>query len=347
MDCQDARDRLSLLVCNGIALTDLALLGAHMKGCAACGREIDRRRRLPSIVVPLRLARQTASGTIAATRARSAGVSGLAMQARSLPGSLHGAGTRLAAGATEAVVTGVSRSLRLAATPLAWARTQGRRASAAGFTLTTALVLSTPGEIAQPPAPAGGLLASPPAEPRLTPPEAVPVVAPPAAPAAAAGTAGLQAGPAPGPAVPGLGPAGPGSAPAVPQPRPGGPSTARPAREEPARPVPMVVEPRAGDVTLPDVIGRLWVANLEAAERDVATLLQRLGGTEVGRRRGPTSTTFDAVVPSSGYAELCRRLAAMGSWLVEAQRSALPDGIRITIRLSQSAPPRPGAGSVP
>jgi hypothetical protein len=100
-------------------------------------------------------------------------------------------------------------------------------------------------------------------------------------------------------------------------------------------------------VTVPDVIGRLWVANLEAAERDVAALLQRVGGTEVGRRRGPTSTMLEAVVPSAGYAELYRGLAAMGSWLVEAQRSALPDGIRITIRLSQSAPPRAGGPSVP
>ena len=323
MDCQDARDRLTLLVCDGIALTDLALLGAHVKGCAAC-REIDRRRRTRNL--PL---------------------AALVMQARSLPGTLHGAWTRPAAGVRGAVATGVSRALLRPAAMLTWPRARGLLASARGSVLTTALVLSTPGQLAQPPGPAGGLLAEPPAEPGLATPEAVPAVVPPAVLEREAGPPGLQAGPAPAQAVPVPAPVGPGSAPVVPRPRPGGPSTARPAREEPALPVPMVAEPNPGNVTVPDVIGRLWVANIEGAERDVAALLQRLGGTEVGRRRGPTGTTLEAVVPSGGYAELCRRLAAMGSWLVEAQRSALPDGIRITIRLSQSAPPRAGAGSVP
>jgi hypothetical protein len=110
-----------------------------------------------------------------------------------------------------------------------------------------------------------------------------------------------------------------------------------PSRSAPdrPRPAPESAEVSGRTPTVPDVIGRLVVKNLSTGERTLATLIEAAGGVQLGRQRDRASTMLDAAVPRSGYAEFSRGLARIGSWRVEAERSRLPDGVRVTIRLSE------------
>jgi hypothetical protein len=116
-------------------------------------------------------------------------------------------------------------------------------------------------------------------------------------------------------------------------------STSRPVeppREEKAGNVVDAAMPPASD-TRPslDVIGKLRVKSRSGAERDVAALVAKTGGTTVSRQRGEKITVIKAVVPNPSYGKFANGLTRIGSWQIEAGRSRLPDPVRVTVRLAE------------
>jgi phospholipid transport system substrate-binding protein len=91
-----------------------------------------------------------------------------------------------------------------------------------------------------------------------------------------------------------------------------------------------------GDTQQPvDVVGRLLVRSRSGAERDVAALLARAGGSTLSRQRGPTVTVVKGVVPHSSYGNFAAGLRGIGSWQIEVERSPLPTVLRVTVRLAE------------
>ena len=85
---------------------------------------------------------------------------------------------------------------------------------------------------------------------------------------------------------------------------------------------------RASDT---DVVMQISVRDRGQAERDVKTLVTRLGGSNLGQDEGSTI----AVVPRSSYAEFTRGLAQIGAWRMEAGRSNLPDPVHVSVRMAK------------
>jgi len=117
----------------------------------------------------------------------------------------------------------------------------------------------------------------------------------------------------------------------------GGTKREGPSGAEPSSRVPVTARAAApGDTQRPvDVVGRLLVRRRSGAERDVAALLARAGGTTLSRQRGPTITVVHGVVPHSNYGNFAAGLRGIGSWQLEAVRSPLPDLLRVTVRLAE------------
>jgi phospholipid transport system substrate-binding protein len=89
-----------------------------------------------------------------------------------------------------------------------------------------------------------------------------------------------------------------------------------------------------GDTQQPgDVVWRLLVKSRSLAERDIASLLARAGGTTLSRQRGPTITVVKGVVPQSKYGNFAAGLCGIGSWQLEAERSPLPNPLHVTVKL--------------
>jgi hypothetical protein len=84
-----------------------------------------------------------------------------------------------------------------------------------------------------------------------------------------------------------------------------------------------------------DVVGRLVVRSRSGAERDVAALLARAGGTTLSRQRGPTITVVNGVVPQSSYDNFAAGLRGIGSWQIEAERAPLPSVLHVTVQLEE------------
>jgi len=84
-----------------------------------------------------------------------------------------------------------------------------------------------------------------------------------------------------------------------------------------------------------DVIGKLRVKSRSGAERDLAALVAKAGGTTVSRQRGDKITVIEAVVPNPSYGKFAKGLNRIGSWQIEAGRSRLPDPVRVTVRLAE------------
>ena len=110
-----------------------------------------------------------------------------------------------------------------------------------------------------------------------------------------------------------------------------------PSGAESSRLVPVAATASApGDAQRPgDVIGRLLVRSRSGAERDIASLLSRAGGTTLSRQRGPTTTVVRAVVPQSSYGNFAAGLRDIGSWQLEAERSPLPNLLHVTVKLTE------------
>ena len=72
-----------------------------------------------------------------------------------------------------------------------------------------------------------------------------------------------------------------------------------------------------------------------SAERDVASLVARAGGTTLSRQRGPTITVVNGVVPQVHYGNFAAGLRGIGSWQLEAERSPLPNLLRVTVKVAE------------
>ncbi len=96
--------------------------------------------------------------------------------------------------------------------------------------------------------------------------------------------------------------------------------------EPPAESVAEAATPRT------DIVVHLSVPDRRAAARDVRTLLARIGGKSLGPE---SASTMLLVVPRSGYAELTRGLAQIGSWQLESDPGSLPDPVQVAVRLAK------------
>jgi phospholipid transport system substrate-binding protein len=125
--------------------------------------------------------------------------------------------------------------------------------------------------------------------------------------------------------------------PQIPKSKSGGTKREGPSAAEP--PSLVLVTARAaapGDTQRPvDVVGRLLVRSRSGAERDVAALLARAGGTTLSRQRGQTITVVKGIVPHSNYSSFAAGLRGIGSWHLETERSPLPNLLHVTVRLAE------------
>jgi len=104
------------------------------------------------------------------------------------------------------------------------------------------------------------------------------------------------------------------------------------ARSAPSSPAPRAAAtPRV--LGPADVIARVAVQDRDAAERELAALIARVGGTVVQRRSEEALTVVEAVIPQPRYAEFSEAVGRIGSWQVEAERPDLPALIRVVLRL--------------
>ena len=78
-----------------------------------------------------------------------------------------------------------------------------------------------------------------------------------------------------------------------------------------------------------DVVARVAVKDRDAAERELAALIARLGGSVTQRRREDEATVVEAVIPQPRYAEFSDGVARIGAWQVEAERPELPAQIHV------------------
>jgi hypothetical protein len=86
------------------------------------------------------------------------------------------------------------------------------------------------------------------------------------------------------------------------------------------------------------VFGRLNVKDRPSAEKSLADLLTRLGGSETGRRQELGATVVEVLVPEARYADFVRGLTTLGAWSAEGQPTALPTEppqLRFSIRISE------------
>jgi len=110
-------------------------------------------------------------------------------------------------------------------------------------------------------------------------------------------------------------------------------AVARAAPASPAATTAAAVAPQIRRGTV-DVVGRLQVKNRSEAERDLAALVARAGGTCLNPQRGPAITVVEASVPHANYGKFAQGVVRLGSWRIEAERSPLPDVVQVTVRLA-------------
>jgi hypothetical protein len=82
-----------------------------------------------------------------------------------------------------------------------------------------------------------------------------------------------------------------------------------------------------------DVVARVAVKDRDAAERDLAELIARVGGSVAERRREAETTVVEVLIPQPRYAEFTDHVARIGAWRLEAERPDLPTQIRVILRL--------------
>jgi putative zinc finger protein len=92
--------------------------------------------------------------------------------------------------------------------------------------------------------------------------------------------------------------------------------------------------PAAAAFVVPDVSGRLAVADRDAALQNLARLLARLGGVEDRRFVGAEGPILELTIPREAYPELLRELAVLGRWQLIREAPALPEKVRVTLRIT-------------
>ena len=100
-----------------------------------------------------------------------------------------------------------------------------------------------------------------------------------------------------------------------------------------ARAAPSAPRPAAKRAPPADVVARVAVQDRDAAERELASLIARVGGSVARRRSEDDATVVEAVIPQPRYAEFAEGVARIGSWRVEAERPDLPARIHVILRL--------------
>ena len=373
MNCEDARDGLSVLVGAHIGLTQWALLEAHLKQCAECREAEAHLRQLAAASRPVTRPRAALTSPRKAMELLRIGVTcstALVVRRRALlTAAARELTPRAIAGVMRAFGLGITRGVAEIAHLRAWLAIP-LRSSVAGMAKALEVVRLITRSVKRrirfgPSVQAGGVVlalaftlyalqrtdgiqqpAHPPAPPR---PELGPTPLEPAQ-VESARLEPAQAEPAqPGPSLP---------APSI---ETKTVSSAPPRTDEP-RQSPSVAPPRAAALSPPDVsasepvrgvapspptlpseppvsashvVGQLSAKNPRAAQRDFITLLADVGGTELGRSHRVMFTAVEVVVPQSRYNEFADGLARIGSWRLEAARFPLPDAVHMTIRVTE------------
>jgi hypothetical protein len=108
-------------------------------------------------------------------------------------------------------------------------------------------------------------------------------------------------------------------------------------REEPsqrARADSKLAAPAAKALRSADVLGRLAVGDRARAEQALATLLARLGATEIGRRAEGGVLVVEIAVAAAAYPELIDGLELVGRGVAEAPAAELPARVRLVVRIT-------------
>ncbi len=337
MSCHDARESLSAFLDEALAPDERQRVAQHLEGCPECRRELARLEQTVALlhrVEPVRAPVGFVDAVTAAARPRP--WYRRVAAAVFLPFSV-----KLPAEATAVVMVALLAVYVFERTPALQesARTQPevredpreKTARPAPPTVLTDRFArdSSSGE-RSPESKARSLekeqdRREAPAAPRLD--AAPPVAAPPAATAPAA-----PAAPAPGATPPASKVEGALEKSQAENRQAPAPPSAEGSRGAPAAPAsPRLAAKRAAPSA--DAVTGIAVRDRDAAERDLAELIARVGGRETGRRREEDATIVEAVVPQSRYAEFTQSLTRIGAWRVEAERPDLPAQVHVILRL--------------
>ncbi len=337
MSCHDARESLSAFLDEALAPDERQRVAQHLEGCPECRRELTRLEQTVALlhrVEPVRAPVGFVDAVTAAARPRP--WYRRVAAAVFLPFSV-----KLPAEATAVVMVALLAVYVFERTPALQesARTQPevredpreKTARPAPPTVLTDRFArdSSSGE-RSPESKARSLekeqdRREAPAAPRLD--AAPPVAAPPAATAPAA-----PAAPAPGATPPASKVEGALEKSQAENRQAPAPPSAEGSRGAPAAPAsPRLAAKRAAPSA--DAVTGIAVRDRDAAERDLAELIARVGGRETGRRREQDATIVEAVVPQPRYAEFTQSLARIGAWRVEAERPDLPAQVHVILRL--------------
>jgi Putative zinc-finger len=93
--------------------------------------------------------------------------------------------------------------------------------------------------------------------------------------------------------------------------------------------------PAIASFVAPDVSGRLAVADRDAALQTLSRLLARLGGVEDRRFVGDEGPIVELTISREAYPELLRDLAALGRWQLVREAPALPEKVRVVLRITR------------
>ncbi len=359
MTCDETRDTLSAYLDEALAPDERSLVDAHLAGCAECRRELDALRETVALlqrVEPARAPVGFVDRVVAAARPRP-------WYRRAADAVLLPRSVKLPLEATAVVMVGLlavylferSPELQRAAREVAPSQEAAAPAKEKPVELLADKARPAPAPSTPTPfeAPARGAAErdrpdaprSQEMNPQIT--ASPPAVSVPAAPAAPAPSPGLSAPSAASPppmavplpevkaqakkeAAPSENVAGAVRSEAESRPRVLSPS----ASGDSARAAPSSPRPVAKRVLPPaDVVARVAVKDRDAAERELAALIARLGGSVTQHRREDEATVVEAVIPQPRYAEFSESVARIGAWQVEAERPDLPAQIHVILRL--------------
>ena len=354
MTCDETRDLLSAYLDEGVDPDERSRVDAHLEGCAECRRELEALRGAVALlhrVEPVRAPVGFVDRVMVAARPRP-------WYRRVADAVLLPLSVKLPLEATAVVMVGLlavylferSPELQQAAREVdrrqeapAPAPAKEKPAELLADKAPRAAAPSTPAPVEGPPAGARDRADAPRSrdvDPQVAPssPPAVAVPPPSAAPAPRYASP-PPVGSAPPAAAPEAKP--PAKTEAAPSENVAG--AVRPESESRQRALQAAEDSRAaGASSRPgakkaappaDVVARVAVKDRDAAERELAALVARLGGAVTQRRREEEATVVEAVIPQSRYAEFSESAARIGSWRVEAERVDLPAQIRVILRL--------------
>src|SRR5262245_29291372 len=92
--------------------------------------------------------------------------------------------------------------------------------------------------------------------------------------------------------------------------------------------------PAVASFVAPEVAGRLAVADRNAALQTLARLLARLGGVEDRRFVGDEGPIIELTIPREAYPDLLRELGSLGRWQLIREAPALPEKVRVVLRIT-------------